>query len=62
MMMERVLAEIKKAGYPEVILWVFEDNIRARRLYEKWGFVLSEEKKDSCGVMELMYLKRLDTY
>ncbi len=61
MMMERVLAEVKKAGYPEIILWVFEDNIRARRLYEKWGFVLSEEKKETCGAIELMYLKRLDT-
>ena len=60
-MMEQVLKDIKNAGYPEVILWVFEDNIRARRLYEKWGFVLTEEKKDSCGAMELMYLKRLDT-
>ncbi len=61
MMMEQVLTEIKKAGYPEVILWVFEDNIRARRLYEKWGFVQSEEKKDSFGAVELMYVKRLDT-
>lgn len=60
-MMEEVLKDIKNAGYPAVILWVFEDNIRARRLYEKWGFVLTEEKKDSCGAMELMYLKRLDT-
>lgn len=61
MMMEQVLEEIKKAGYPEVILWVFEDNIRARKLYEKWGFSLTEHRKDSLGAVELMYVKRLDT-
>jgi ribosomal protein S18 acetylase RimI-like enzyme len=30
--------ELKRSGCKEIFLWVFEDNIRARRFYEKHGF------------------------
>lgn len=30
----------------KILLWVLEDNGRARRFYEKHGFVCSEECKD----------------
>ena len=36
--MNLVLDVINKAGYKKVFLWVLEENIRARRFYEKYGF------------------------
>lgn len=57
-MMCHILDEIKKAGYSEVILWVFEKNLNARRFYEKHGFKLSNQKKQSHGAVEIMYSKK----
>ena len=37
-MMERILGDIKSAGYPEVVLWVFDNNARAIGFYEALGF------------------------
>jgi ribosomal protein S18 acetylase RimI-like enzyme len=59
MMIEHVLGEIKKAGFQKVMLWVFEENIRARRFYEKHGFVLTEKSKTFCDAVEVMYYKEL---
>lgn len=58
-MMEHVLAEIKEAGYTEVILWVFEQNTRARGFYEKHGFTLGTETRNNFGAAEMMYFKKL---
>ena len=59
MMMEHILQEIKSAGFKQVGLWVFEQNIRARRFYEKHGFILTQERKNSFGADEVLYLKSL---
>jgi RimJ/RimL family protein N-acetyltransferase len=37
-LMDRVLARVSAAGYLCIILWVLEDNARARRFYERAGF------------------------
>lgn len=37
-MLEKLLAEAKRAGFEQMELIVYADNIRARRLYEKLGF------------------------
>jgi len=58
-MMEYVLAQLQQANYESVILWVFEENTRARRFYEKHGFELTECKKLANGIAELMYQKIL---
>lgn len=58
-MMRHILDEIKKAGYSEVILWVFEKNLNARRFYEKHGFILSDMKNESHGAVEIMYSRKL---
>ena len=58
-MMEFVLAQLQQAQYESVILWVFEDNTRARKFYEKHGFELTGQKKPANGIAELMYKKRL---
>ena len=58
-MMEYVLAQLQQANYESVILWVFEDNKRARKFYEKHGFELTEQKKMANGIAELMYMKKI---
>ena len=40
------IAEIKKTGYKAITLWVLEQNIRARKFYEKKGFVFDGTKED----------------
>lgn len=59
MMMEHILSQIKAADYKDVILWVFEKNIRARSFYEKHGFVLTDNCKEPFGAAEVMYIKKL---
>ena len=59
MMMNRVLKEIKEAGYRKVMLWVFEKNERARKFYEKYGFTSTDRKKEFIGAAEIMYSKEL---
>ena len=36
--MDLIMKKIQEAGYKKVILWVMEENLRARRFYEKSGF------------------------
>ncbi|HNX15119.1 MAG TPA: GNAT family N-acetyltransferase [Oscillospiraceae bacterium] len=47
MLMDTALAELKRLGYKKVLLWAFEQNARARRFYEKYGFVFDCTYKDS---------------
>ena len=58
MMMERILTDIRDAGYPDVVLWVFTDNNRARRFYEKHGFQATDSVRELLGVEEVRYYKR----
>ena len=58
-MMEYVLTQLQQANYESVILWVFEENIRARKFYEKHGFELTEQKKLANDIAELMYMKKI---
>lgn len=37
-LMEYVLGELKKLGYSDIFLWVLEENVRARKFYERFGF------------------------
>ena len=57
--MEYVTAEMKKSGFEKVMLWVFEENHRARKFYEKHGFVLSGKSKKFNDAVEVMYWKAL---
>jgi len=45
-MMDYALASLKGEKFDEVILWVLEENGRARRFYEKCGFVSDGTKKE----------------
>ena len=58
-MMERVLADIRAAGFAEVVLWVFRANTAARAFYESLGFRISGDTKITLGAEEICYQKRL---
>ena len=58
-MMERVLADVKAAGYETIVLWVFVRNKRAVRFYEAHGFTASGKRQDAFGAVEEMYVKEL---
>ena len=55
MMMERILGDIKSAGYPEVVLWVFDNNARAIGFYEALSFTATGRKQPSLGAVEELY-------
>ena len=46
-MMETALKEIADSGYGHVFLWALKDNIRAKKFYEKFGFVWDGAEKDN---------------
>lgn len=58
-MMDRILADVKSAGYSNLMLWVFVDNIRAIQFYEAHGFSANGKKKVTLGAEEEMYVKEL---
>lgn len=58
-MMDVVLHDIKQAGYAKVVLWVFEDNARARVFYEAFGFAANGQVKADMEAAEVCYEKSL---
>ena len=58
-MMERVLADVKAAGYTKLLLWVFTDNVRAIRFYEAQGFTFGGRKQPAFGTTEEIYVRAL---
>ena len=54
--------ELEYLGFSEILLWVLEDNHRARRFYEKHGFICTEDyMSDNIGgkdLREVMYIRR----
>lgn len=58
-MMNHILSDIKNSGFSKVMLLVFKENHRARKFYEKHGFVLTEKSKEFSNAIEVMYCKDL---
>lgn len=58
-MMNYILSDIKNEGFSKVMLWVFEENYRARKFYENHGFVLTGKSKIFNDAIEVMYCKDL---
>lgn len=62
---ERCITELKVKGFDKVLLWVLEDNTRARRFYKKNGFVCQNEfLEDNIGgkdLREVMYSAVIET-
>lgn len=42
LLLAAAVGELKKLGYQEIFLWVLEENLRARKFYEKCGFIPAE--------------------
>ena len=59
-LLKRCTEECRKLGFEHILLWVLEENSRARRFYEKNGFVCSGTfRHDQIGgrnVREVMYI------
>ena len=61
-LMDEVIRILKEEGCNQVSLWVYESNTRARRFYEKCGFIFDGTKKSSHfsnKPIELRYLKQI---
>ena len=59
---DSVIVELKKMGYRNIFVWVLEENLRARKFYEKEGFVMTDVYlDDNIGgkdVREIRYIYR----
>jgi len=56
-LLDNSISVLSEMGYDKVYLWVLEQNIMARRFYEKNGFVVLDEKMDSFGGVELVFVR-----
>lgn len=53
-LLKKCIEELNILGYDKILLWVLEDNQRARTFYEKNGFLYSENyMNDNIGGKEL---------
>ena len=57
--MEKICTDMADQGYSQVILWVFEKNIRARQFYEANGFKKTDKVQSSLGEDEVCYIRSL---
>ena len=58
-MMRRVMGDMRAAGYDKVMLWVFTNNIRARKFYESFGFFTHGKVKPCLETEEICYERKL---
>lgn len=59
-LIEYFCEEAQKKGKKKVYLWVIEENLAARRFYERNGFVLHEKRQMVAGTqVPLVYYDRL---
>ncbi len=63
LMLDWVTRELKKLGFTDCALWTLEDNLRAQRAYERFGFARDGARKSQefCGknVWEIRYRKKI---
>lgn len=63
-LLEFVENELEALGFKDIYLWVLEENHRARRFYEKCGFVYGGERQGitiaGAELPELRYVKALN--
>lgn len=56
---ERTVKELNALGFGHILLWVLEENMRARKFYERYGFIFQGEcRSDNIGgkkLREVMY-------
>lgn len=59
LMLKQIFEDVKMAGYSKIMLWVFDNNVRAIKFYETHGFASSGKKHPALGAVEEMYIKEL---
>jgi len=58
-----VISELKEQGFSEVFLWVLEENTRARRFYEMFGFTCTDDyREDIIGGKQLREVRYVYKY
>ncbi len=55
LLFEKITSQMKAAGYRKMMLWVFEENTRARKFYQHFGLNSSEKRKPFGAATEIMY-------
>ena len=61
-LMDQTIEILKEEGCKQISLWVYEENLRARKFYEKHDFIFDGSKKYSRfsnKPLELRYIKEL---
>lgn len=58
-MMDKILTDMSSAGYLKVMLWIFKDNMGARRFYEANGFITYEKQKPGIYPVEICYERKI---
>jgi GNAT superfamily N-acetyltransferase len=57
---DAALDHLRTGGHPVVALWVLEGNVRARSMYERWGWRATPARKPAYpGVDEVLYVRNL---
>ena len=61
-LMDACVQELQLLGFTTIILWVLEDNHRARYFYEKYGYICTDDYMDDViggkKLREVMYILR----
>ena len=52
-LLENSISALSEMGYDKIYLWTLEENARARKFYEKNGFILSDKKLINVGNKDL---------
>lgn len=59
-LLQRALKKLKQDGFKNMCLWVLKDNIRARKFYQKNGFIISGDEREieiaGCNIREVEYI------
>jgi GNAT superfamily N-acetyltransferase len=57
---DAALGHLQRAGFRIVVLWVLERNVRARAMYERWGWRATPARQTGYpGITEVCYLLML---
>lgn len=61
LLVEYLISQVREKGFQKILLWVIKDNVRARKFYEKNGFINSGKTRiiEGTGKVDCCYEYRL---
>lgn len=61
LLVEYLVSQVREKGFQKILLWVIKDNVRARKFYEKNGFINSGKTRiiEGTGKVDCCYEYRL---